>query len=179
MKIHTAEIAKISAKVLILLALIGNVVYELNTFYSGLPIPVAMVEKKTDDTRVTEMKDILTKLGCPSSKLQSMSTAIIKGADDINVDPKLIAALVRTESDFDMTAVSSKGYKGLMQTPVATKQWADVDILIGCKILQEKMGYAKGDMRHALALYKGGNNPMAKRQAEEVIALYKQIRNEG
>ena len=62
-----------------------------------------------------------------------------------------------------------------MQTPIATKQWQDVDILIGCKILEEKIGYAKGDIRLALALYKGGNNPMAKRQAEQVINLYRSL----
>jgi len=140
-----------------------------------MPIPFAIVVKAIDDPRFAEIKATLLKLGCPNDNVDKMTTAVLEGADKIRIDPKLIAALIRTESDFNKEAISIKGYRGLMQTPVATHQWEDVDILIGCRILEEKLGYAKGDIHLALALYKGGNNPMAKRQAQEVIKLYRSL----
>lgn len=174
------ELLSIGFKVILLVTLITNLVVTANRFNDRIPTPVSIVETvETVDSKIVKMEAVLKKLGCPEKRLRNMSVAVLNGAEHIDVDPLLIAALIRTESDFDMSAVSDKGYKGLMQTPVATKQWEDVDILIGCKILKEKLKIAKGDVRYALALYKGGNNPMAHRQAEQVVKLYKEIKGAG
>ena len=101
-----------------------------------------------------------------------MAQAIELASERTNINPILLACLLQTESGFNPKAVSEKNYKGLMQTPTATFKWADVDILHGARILEEKLRLTRGDIVLALALYKGGNNPMAKRQANQVLALY-------
>ena len=174
-KIIVLHFLSVIVKLLIIFFLSFNVFIKARHIEEKMPLPFVIVEKSINDPRFQTIKETLLKLGCASKSVDKMTTAVLEGADKIKVDPKLIAALIRTESDFNKQAVSEKGYKGLMQTPVATKQWEDVDILIGCKILEEKIGYAKGDIRLALALYKGGNNPMAKRQAEQVIQLYRSL----
>jgi len=174
-KIIVLHFLSVVFKLLIIFVLSFNVFIKFRHIEEKMPLPFVIVEKSVNDPRFQEIKDTLLKLGCANKSVDKITTAILEGADKIKIDPKLIAALIRTESDFDKKAVSEKGYKGLMQTPIATKQWEDVDILIGCKILEEKIGYAKGDIRLALALYKGGNNPLAKKQAEHVIQLYRSL----
>ena len=174
-KIIVLHFLSAATKLLIVAFLLMNLFEASRQLQTKLPIPFVIIEKSINDPRFNELKEVLLKLGCPSKNANKMTTAVLEGADKISIDPKLIAALIRTESDFDKKAVSEKGYKGLMQTPIATHQWEDVDVLIGCRILEEKIGYAKGDIRLALALYKGGNNPMARKQAEQVITLYRSL----
>lgn len=174
-KIIVLHFLSAATKLLIVAFLLMNLFEASRQLQTKLPIPFVIIEKDINDPRFNEIKEALLKLGCPSSSANKMTTAVLEGADKISIDPKLIAALIRTESDFNKKAISEKGYKGLMQTPIATHQWEDVDVLIGCRILEEKISYAKGDIRLALALYKGGNNPMAKKQAEQVITLYRSL----
>lgn len=159
--------------------LVSATVKEIKTLHAQLPTPVKLVVvDKAVDPRIVKMLTVLTLLDCPPVKQHKVSEAIVEASDKINVDPTLIAVLMKTESGFDLKAESNKGYKGLMQTPYASKQWADVDVLIGARILEEKLKLTSGDMELALALYKGGNNPLAKRQAAQVLTLYKEVRNE-
>lgn len=178
-KVRKRDILFYSSVIVVKLLILGSVSYFCFTtvikFHKVLPQPV-QIQQYAIDPRIEKLSTVVKYLGCPEEKVQKMVMAILDGADKIGVDPILIAALIRTESDFDQSAVSSKGYKGLMQTPVATKQWEDVDILIGCRILEEKIKFAKGDIELALALYKGGNNPAAKKQAKQVLSLYKRIK---
>ena len=104
-------------------------------------------------------------------------------AKAIGVSPELILALMYTESRFDMKALSpTKQYKGLMQTPWASKEYADVDVLYGARILEEKMKSSHArkpngvDMRTAIAMYKGGLSRQAFSQADEVLRLYNTLR---
>jgi soluble lytic murein transglycosylase-like protein len=82
---------------------------------------------------------------------------------------------MKTESDFNKKAVSPKNYKGLMQTPKATFEYPEVDTLYGVKILEDKLKSSNGNMLKALALYKGGDNPIARLYAKEVYVLYKKL----
>ena len=89
---------------------------------------------------------------------------------------------METESTFKLTAISSKGYKGVLQTPTATMQYFDVDTLHGARILEDKIRYADGDLKEALILYKGGGrNKEARKQAtqqvNEVYDLYFELKN--
>jgi len=59
-----------------------------------------------------------------------------------------------------------------MQTPVATLEFSDVDTLHGARILKQKLEISNNNLRKALALYKGGNNPTAYRQADQVLSVY-------
>jgi hypothetical protein len=62
-----------------------------------------------------------------------------------------------------------------MQTPWASKKWADLDVLHGARILEEKLKLSNNDLELALTLYKGGRNEMAKRQARETMIVYNRL----
>ena len=95
---------------------------------------------------------------------------------DNQLDPLLLCSLAQTESRFRLNARSPKDYKGILQTPFATMKWADVDILIGAKILKDKLWLSDGDLLKAIQLYKGGNNPEALKEAKEVLRIYNDCR---
>jgi hypothetical protein len=78
----------------------------------------------------------------------------------------MILCLMKTESDYDRKAISHKGYSGLMQTP-GMSGYIDLDVRWGVRILKEKLDLAKCDLKKAIALYKGGNNRLARKQAED------------
>jgi hypothetical protein len=178
-----------AVKVTIILAVFSCVVMMANTYKSHLPLPVKMnmtADKLTVSQEVVQLTKALQYLNCPQHKIASIAEGILKGARTIGVSPKLILALLFTESRFKLNAQSPKGYKGLMQTPRASMEYADVDILYGCRILEEKMKSpaARGangriDMRKVIAMYKGGLNPAAFHYADEALALYKKLNTLG
>lgn len=132
-----------------------------------LPIPI---EKINPQQKI--IREALIYLKAPTNDIPELTTAILSASERINISPLLIVALIDTESNFDKEAISKKNFKGLMQTPTATMQFIDVDILHGARILEEKLKFAKGDLLKALALYKGGLNKKAKNQAKEVYIKY-------
>jgi len=174
------------AKVIVLGFVLYQVFLAARSYHSHLPVPYPIPAVKAIKHVMTqaEMEQhqlhiALTSLQCPSAKLRPFSEGILKGAHSIHVDPLLITALLPTESNFKMNARSPKGYKGLMQTPWASMEYADVDILYGCRILEEKMHspIAKGSIRTALALYKGGLSGEAFREADQVLRLYHRLQS--
>lgn len=140
-----------------------------NNFALSLPHPVM---KK----QVNERASIaLQRVNAPEKKIVELSIAVTNASAMTGIPPELLVALVKTESEFKYGATSGKGYKGLMQTPWATMKWADVDILYGAKILQEKLKYSNNDLKLALALYKGGNNEAAHKYADETLRIYRRL----
>lgn len=97
-------------------------------------------------------------------------------AKKYNHSPELIIALVKTESNFDEKALSSMGYKGLMQ--ISQNVPSDANILIGSRILREKLEITNGDIKKALCLYKGYSIGTKKgsQEADKVINLCKTIK---
>ncbi len=87
------------------------------------------------------------------------------------ISPEFIIALAQTESNFNENAISSKGYKGLMQIP--QKVPSDANILIGSRIFREKMVMTNEDIVKALCLYKGYKigSKDGLREAQKVIDL--------
>jgi len=148
-----------------LLSILSWQVYSANNIIQ--PITIVQVKQETN-----QLETVLSGLKCPVKKIKEVAKAIELASEQTNLNPILLACLLQTESGFNPKAISEKNYKGLMQTPTATFKWADVDILHGARILEEKLKLTKGDIVLALALYKGGNNPMAKKQANQVLALY-------
>ncbi|MFN3285393.1 MAG: lytic transglycosylase domain-containing protein [bacterium] len=103
-------------------------------------------------------------------------------ADEINraarrhgLDPTLVAAVVAAESDFQPTAVSPKGARGLMQlVPVAWRETAPADcpwqacafdpeanLEAGSRYLRRMLDRFGGDVRLALAAYNAGPETVA------------------
>ena len=89
----------------------------------------------------------------------------------------VILCLMKTESDYDRKAISHKGYSGLMQTP-GMSGYIDIDVRWGVRILKEKLKLANYDLKKAIALYKGGTNRLARKQAEEFMRRWRKVSGE-
>ncbi len=132
-----------------------------------------VVPIEIQDQKQIQVQQLINKFHI-SSKLANDFYDIGK---DNHLDPVLLCSIAQTESSFRLDAVSPKDYKGILQTPVATMKWADVDILIGVKILKDKLIFSKGDLLKAIQLYKGGDNPEALKEAKEVLRIYNVCKN--
>ncbi len=145
--------------------------------FTELIVPVEV--RPAGPQQVDRVKQSLLKVGAPTEKIDELATAIKGASASAGVNPILLVALMYTENEnFDYKAVSEKGYKGLMQTPWASMRWADVDTLLGAKILQEKLKLSGNNLLEALRLYKGGKNPTATRQAKRTIEVYEDLLKE-
>ena len=86
------------------------------------------------------------------------------------VDPLLVKAIIKAESDFDPQTVSVKGARGLMQLMPQTADdmgVADIDdpqnnIDGGVKYLKRLMGIFKSDLKLVVAAYNAGENAVIK-----------------
>ena len=119
----------------------------------------------------------LSKLGYSKQKISGLKNAVKVASTETNISPSLLIAIEHTESQGNPHAISPKGYKGLMQTPTATFEFMDVDMLHGARILQQKLQESHGDLITALALYKGGRSQQAYQQAAQCYNLYQKIKN--
>lgn len=142
-------------------------------FIGILPTPSKVAVKGNPIIR--DIKLDLKYLGA-GSMVENLTKAVYAAYLTTNINPKILVSLMYTESRFDHKAIGPKNrtnirYKGIMQTPTAT-HFADVDVMHGAKILQEKLKRSKGDVQLALAYYKGGNNPVAHKQAKQVMSIF-------
>jgi len=147
---------------------IFNVVEE---FHRELPVSV---EISHESLALTEVRQTLKILGRP----EKFANDIYMAASAKGINPTLMTCLIETESEFKITARSSKNYQGLTQTPKAVGRtgYEFGDISYGVCVLAEKLTIAKGDQYLAMALYKGGNNASAKKEAAKVFTLFNKIK---
>lgn len=123
------------------------------------------VQSMNEQDKAVEWIDLSTKgkLG-PAMTREIVSTTYAQ-AISYNVDPRLVIAVMRQESNFQANAKSFAGAKGLMQ--VIPKYHKDklkgrdpfkpkVSIEVGTAILQEYIKNAKGSLPKALRNYSGG-----------------------
>lgn len=97
-----------------------------------------------------------------------------KYSNEFDIDPFLVFAVMKAESNFDKYAVSGKGAKGLMQITDKTGVWAaekigikdfsssnlfipDVNIHIGCWYLSKLKKQFDGNITLAITAYNGGS----------------------
>ncbi|NOQ63714.1 MAG: transglycosylase SLT domain-containing protein [Methyloprofundus sp.] len=119
---------------------------------------------------------------------------ILAAAAKHEVDPKLIHAVIQSESAYDAKAVSSAGAVGLMQLmPATAKQYGansrtdpKQNVFAGTRYLKHLIGLFKGDLSLAVAAYNAGENavkkyknkippyPETQKYVKQVLRLYKQ-----
>ena len=123
---------------------------------------------------------------------------IINASNKYGVDPYLVKAVIRAESNFDPNAVSPKDAKGLMQiTPPAAEDFEVKDVLDptsniegGVRILKHLIEYFNGNLELALAGYNAGKYavikydnqippyPETQQYVARVMSFYSDIKSE-
>jgi hypothetical protein len=102
--------------------------------------------------------------GKKSSLIEKIDGIIAKVSGALGLDPNLVKAVVKTESNFDQKAVSKAGAKGLMQLmPTTAKEMGVSDpfnpfenIWGGARYLKRMLDRQGGDLNKALAAYNWG-----------------------
>jgi soluble lytic murein transglycosylase len=126
---------------------------------------------------------------------QEIHETILSASRQYRVDPALVNAVIKVESDFDPRAVSDAGAMGLMQLMPATASTLEVqnpfnpseNISGGVKLLSYLLSRFNGDLTLALAAYHAGEKtvnqygqvpPIEKthRYIQKVLAAYKTYR---
>jgi hypothetical protein len=165
-----SSLVRLILKIILLAALVLVLVGQMHE-YSRLVLPFkeCVVADGVEKT--------LLNLGAPEQRVDLLAEAVRNAARATHLPRDLLIALIFTESTFKEHAVSEKSYKGLMQIPQEIP-YADANILVGARILEDKMRLAKGDLRTALAMYKGGKDkPQARRYASHTIGLYMRLKD--
>lgn len=112
----------------------------------------------------------------PRYSKQEIRRAIAWYAKKYRLDPALLHAVIKTESDFRQHAVSRKGAVGLMQlTPAtaATLRVSDIydpiqNIRGGAKQLRHLLNLYQGDLPLALAAYNAGVHRVKDRKVPRI-----------
>lgn len=95
---------------------------------------------------------------------EKYSSEIAKAAETYNLPEKLIAAVMKQESNFNVSAVSSAGASGLMQLMPSTARYLGVtdrsdpaqNIMGGAKYLRQMLDQFDNNIETALAAYNAG-----------------------
>ncbi len=106
------------------------------------------------------------------------SETIVEEAAANDIDPLLVCAIIKSESNFDAQAVSSVGAVGLMQLMPDTASWlagkhgieydesmlydADYNIRLGCLYIASLLEHWNGNVVAAVASYNGGHGNVDK-----------------
>ena len=133
----------------------------------------------------------------PVRQPMDIQQTIRHSAHRYNVDPELVKAVIKVESDFNPSAVSKAGAMGLMQLMPATVDTLKVrdpfnpheNIMGGVRHLSNLLGEFGGDLTLALAAYHAGATrvkrygdvpPIAatQRYIQKVLATYSGYRGQ-
>ena len=135
-------------------------------------------------TKSSSTNDILESYSYENNKDAKMSeiySTVNKYAAMYDVDPALILAVIKAESNFDVNATSGAGAIGLMQVMNFNLEWLgitngyDIDdnIRAGVTILKNYLDDCGGDVSMALMAYNAGPGTMMNRGVTSAEDLYK------
>ena len=129
----------------------------------------------------------------PSVFIKKYSSIIDQASERFSLDPSLIKAVIKAESDFDNNAVSHKGAQGLMQLMPKTAGDMEVEdpfnpeenIFGGARYLSILLKRFENDLSLALAAYNAGPDkveahngvppfPETENFVKKVLDFYKQ-----
>jgi TPR repeat protein len=105
----------------------------------------------------------------PADKL-SYAATVVSLAKEFRLDPRLVLAVMRAESNYDPTAKSNKGAQGLMQLiPETAERFGLTDVTDPAQNIKGGMAYLKwllslfkGDVVLSLAAYNAGEKTVEK-----------------
>ena len=108
--------------------------------------------------------------GAGGKAAEKYEAEIARCADNHDVDPALVKAVIKAESNYDNRAISRAGAQGLMQLMPATSRLRNVDnpfnptqnIDGGVRHLKYLLSTFNGDTKLALAAYNAGENAVRK-----------------
>jgi len=133
----------------------------LRLFYQILD---TYLQKKNSEKGILKSGQNKTQDNSVDNSTESFKEMIDTAAAKYNIDPKLVQAVVQTESNFKADAISPAGAKGLMQLMPGTAAELGVQNALdpqqnldgGVKYLKELLDSNQGNVETALAAYNAG-----------------------